>query len=369
MIPDTNNTICWIGLSSIGGVGRATFRKLTQRFGSPAGVLAAPKDGLVEHGGLAPETAEEIVSGTWKDAAAAEAERAESAGIDIVTVDDEAYPAILKDIPDPPLFLYIYGSLRPRDRQAIAIVGTRTPTHYGLTLTHRMAYELAAAGRTIVSGMARGIDTQAHKGALAANGGTIAVLGCGIDIAYPPENRDIRDRIAQIGAVLTEYPFGTRPEPGFFPARNRIISGLAAGTIIVEAAADSGSLITADYAVKQGRRLFAVPGNAGSPRSRGTNSLIKQGAVLVESARDVLAQVGGTVPSRSADDRRQVHLPPLTEGETSVLRQLSSEPKHIDALLGSCGMSAGMLGGVLTALELKGLAVQLPGKYYATPSR
>jgi DNA processing protein len=247
----------------------------------------------------------------------------------------------------------------------VAIVGTRTPTHYGLTLTHRMAYELAAAGTTVVSGLARGIDTQAHKGALAARGRTIAVLGCGVDIAYPPENRELMERIAENGAVVSENPLGTKPESGYFPARNRIISGLAQGTVIVEAAEDSGSLITADYAVKQGRKLFAVPGNAGTRTSRGTNSLIKQGAVLVESAADVLQQLGR---KPHTDAGRPLPLPPLTGEESLVFGALSSEPKHIDLVLREYGGPPGKLSGILTALELKGIIRQLPGKFFVVAS-
>jgi DNA processing protein len=362
MSSDVNNTINWLGLSSIRGVGRTTFRKLVAAFGSPGAVLAASADALREQGDVSQKIAHEITSARWQIAAEEELERAQKAGVAIVTQEEEAYPAALREIPDAPLFLYILGSLRPEDAAAIAIVGTRTATHSGLTLTHRMAYELASAGRSVVSGMARGIDTQAHKGALAAQGRTIAVLGCGIDRTYPPENRDLMKRIAETGAVVTENPFGTPPDGGNFPARNRIISGLAAGTVIVEAAADSGSLITADYTIKQDRALFAVPGTVGAPLSRGTNTLIKQGAVLVETAADVLAHLGSArvLPSKPAERP----LPPLSGDETAVLGSLSTEPTHIDSILAACTGSPGTLSGILTALELKGLVSQLPGKYF-----
>ena len=219
MTRDENNTLCWIGLSSMHGVGRVTARKLVTAFGSPCAVLEASRDELIERGCVTDRIADAIVTAAWRGAAEEEAERAQRSGVTIVSCDDPAYPEMLKGIPDPPLFLYIRGSLRSGDQGAVAIVGTRTPTHYGLTVTHRMAYELAAAGCSVVSGMARGIDTQAHKGALAARGRTIAVLGCGIDRAYPPENRDLMEQIAGAGAVITENPFGTRPEGGFFPAR------------------------------------------------------------------------------------------------------------------------------------------------------
>jgi DNA processing protein len=303
----------------------------------------------------------DIASASWREHAERELEKAREAGVRIIIADDAAYPPALRNTPDPPLFLYIKGSLLHGD--GAAIVGTRKPTHYGLTVTHRMAYELAAAGLTIVSGLARGIDTQAHRGALAAKGRTIAVLGCGIDIVYPPENRDLLERISGSGAVVTENPFGTKPEAGYFPARNRIISGLSRGTVIIEATEDSGSLITANYTIEQGRKLFAVPGNIGSPNSRGTNSLIKRGAVLVESAEDILRSFGIKRP-RSDREHGKQPLPALTRDEECVLGCITSEPRHIDVIMNGSRLAAGRLSGVLITLELKGLAKQLPGKYY-----
>jgi DNA processing protein len=241
------------------GVGRVTFRRLVRNFGSAARVLDASEDELRQNGGLSEKVVSEIRSFPWRERAEAELERAASASVAIVTADGPEFPEPLKNTPDPPLFLYIRGSLLPQDGNAVAMVGTRTPTHYGLTVMHRMAYELASQGITVVSGMARGIDTQAHKGALAAKGRSIAVLGWGIDTTYTPENKGLMEEIARSGAVLTENPFGTKPESGYFPARNRIISGLSAGTVIIEAAEDSGSLITADFTLKQERKLFAVP--------------------------------------------------------------------------------------------------------------
>ena len=364
---DREHTLSWIGLSSIAGVGRATFRRLIRSFGSADRVLRAPPDELRSRSGLSEKIIGEMGSFPWRERAEEELAKADRAGVSILTSDDPAYPGPLRDMPDAPLFLYIRGSLPPNDGSAVALVGTRTPTHYGLTVTHRMAYELASQGITVISGMARGIDTQAHKGALAARGRTIAVLACGIDVAYPPENRGLMEEIARSGAVVTENPFGTKPESGYFPARNRIISGLSAGTVIIEAAEDSGSLITADYTEKQGRKLFAVPGNIGSPTSRGTNSLIKRGALLVETAGDVLAGLGLPPGKKQPVPRRP--LPAMTDDEASVLRSVTGEPKHIDALRAACGVTAGRLSAVLTALELKGLIKQLPGKYFIREER
>jgi DNA processing protein len=359
-------TLSWIGLNTIPGVGRTTFRKLVSRFGTPEQALSASEEELKKTGGLSDTLVNEVRTYPWREHAEQELAKARDAGVAIVTLDDADYPVQLRNSPDPPLYLYVKGELLPEDAKAVAIVGTRKPTHYGLTMTHRIAYELASAGLTIVSGMARGIDTQAHRGALAAKGRTIAVLGCGIDVAYPPENRGLIDQIGRsgLGAVVAENPFGTKPEAGYFPARNRIISGLAQGTVIIEAAEDSGSLITAEYAVKQGRQLFALPGNIGSPNSRGPNSLIKEGALLVEDADDILKalrlpRTGGKRTSPEPAPRI-----PLTQEEEAVFRHITNEPKHIDMIMTESGATAGKISGLLITLELKGLARQLPGKFF-----
>jgi len=363
MQKSTDPVLFWIGLSSIPGVGRITFRKLVAGFGSPEQALVAPRDRLEQVAGLSGKAIDAITAFPWREHAEKELARAEAAGVAIVTLENPAYPDALRITPDPPLFLYVKGALLRDESNAVAIVGTRKPTHYGLTVAYRIAGDLSAGGYTIVSGMARGIDTQAHRGALASQGRTIAVLGCGIDVAYPPENRDLMELIGNAGAVVTENAFGTQPEAGYFPARNRIISGLSQGTVIIEAAEDSGSLITAKYTLEQGRKLFAVPGNIGSPASRGANSLIKQGATLVENAEDIVAGLGA---ARSTTQRTRAPrpIPPLSGEEESVYRCITTEPKHVDAIMNECSASAGKLSGVLITLELKGLAKQLPGKYY-----
>ncbi len=361
----SDSALYWLGLGSIPGVGRVTFRKLVDLFGSPERVLSTSHDDLRKIGGLSEKIASAIGSFPWQEHATREIEKAAEANVMITTADDPAYPENLRTMPDAPLYLYVKGTLRSEDRNAIAIVGTRKPTHYGTTVTRRIASELSSAGFTIVSGMARGIDTHAHRGALAARGRTIAVLGCGIDVVYPPENKGLMEEIGQAGhgAVVTENPFGTQPESGYFPSRNRIISGLSLGTVIIEAAEDSGSLITAKYSLEQGRKLYAIPGNIGSLTSKGTNTLIKQGAVLVDSSDDILRDLGThkqekgqTVPARP--------LPSLTQEENTVFCCLTQEPKHIDSIMTESRAHAGKLGGVLINLELKGLAKQLPGKYF-----
>jgi len=355
----------WIGLSSIPGVGRVTFRKLAQHFGSPERALSASSSELRTISSLSDKVINEIASFSWRAYAEQELAKAREAGIAIIIAGHATYPDALKDTPDPPLFLYVKGGLPQGD--GIAIVGTRKPTHYGLSVTRRISHELASAGLTIVSGLARGIDTQAHRGALDAAGRTIAVLGCGIDVAYPPENRSLIEEISGSGAVVTEYPFGTQPEAGYFPARNRIISGLSRGTVIIEASEDSGSLITAKYAKEQGRKLFAVPGNIGMANSRGSNSLIKQGAALVESAQDILRELNirtaGNRPAGAA-----IALPLLTGDEGPVFHRITNEPKHIDSLMKESGVTPAKISGALLTLELKGLVKQLPGKYYIKES-
>ncbi|MFA5072486.1 MAG: DNA-processing protein DprA [Nitrospirota bacterium] len=357
----SDQTVYWIGLSSIPGVGRMTFRKLVSHFGSPESVLSATRNDLKKVAGLSDKVVEGITQSRWQEFAEREVAQASEKNVAIIIMNDPGYPENLRTIADPPLYLYVRGTLQPDDTRAVAIVGTRKPTHYGRTITHRMAYELAANGFTIVSGMARGIDTQAHRGALAAGGKTIAVLGCGIDIAYPSENKALMEEIAAHGAIVSENPLGTKPEAGYFPARNRIISGLARGTVIIEAAEDSGSLITAKNAHEQQRKLFAVPGNVGSTTSRGPNSLIKDGAILAETAGDIVRALGGTIKP----NKKQSQIPSLTPEEQAVFTCITHEPKHIDVLLHECRSSAGILSGILVSLELKGLAKQLPGKYFA----
>ena len=356
--------LSWIGLNSIPGVGRTTFRKLVSRFGSPEQALSASEEELRERGGLSDALVSELRAYPWREHAEKELAKAKDAGVSIITAEDAAYPAHLRNALDPPLYLYVKGALLPEDANAVAVVGTRKPTHYGLTMTHRIAYELASAGLTIVSGMARGIDTQAHRGALAAKGRTIAVLGCGIDVAYPPENKGLMEQISCSGAVVAENPFGTKPEAGYFPARNRIISGLSQGTVIIEAAEDSGSLITAEYTVKQGRLLFALPGNIGSPNSRGPNSLIKEGALLVERAEDILKALKLTTAREKMTVPEPAPRIPLTREEETVFRCITNEPKHIDLIMTEAGATPGKISGTLFTLELKGLARQLPGKFF-----
>jgi DNA processing protein len=287
---------------------------------------------------------------------------------------DKRYPERLRAIHDPPSVLYCDGMPEPQDRQAVAIVGSRQATPYGLRVTETLAGELAALGFTIVSGCARGIDAAAHRAALAAGGRTIAVLGCGLDVAYPPEHARLQEEIAGHGAVLTEFATGMPPLAAHFPRRNRIISGLALGVVVVEATETSGSLITARLALEQGREVFAVPGPVDAPTSRGPHGLLKQGAKLVEAVDDIVeellpqleqpllrpARVAGPAPACSR--RSEAH--DLTPGERAVLGLVGEDPRHLDDLTEQSRLPAAEVARILLGLELKALVHQLPGQQY-----
>jgi DNA processing protein len=284
----------------------------------------------------------------------------------ILTLGDDAYPKRLKDIYDPPALLYVKGELRREDELAVAIVGSRKTSPYGRWFTEKISQDLAGHGVTIVSGLARGIDSVAHMGALEGGGRTIAVLGCGIDVIYPSENRDLFHQIVGHGAVLSEFPMGSRPEGGHFPRRNRVISGLSIGVVIVQASAKSGSLITAKYALEQGREVFAVPGNVGAEGSRGTNQLIKEGAKLVESSADILEEV---LPQwrREGETAQKAEAPGhgLVGGEKILFELLGETPLHIDAVIRESKLDPGNVSSLLLNLELKGLISQWPGKCFS----
>ncbi|HHW30440.1 MAG TPA: DNA-protecting protein DprA [Clostridiaceae bacterium] len=281
---------------------------------------------------------------------------------------DKSYPDILYNMYDPPLILYSKGCINLNE-MAVAIVGARKATSYGLKTAEKFAFELASYGITVISGMARGIDSQAHIGALKAGGKTIAVLGCGLDIVYPPENRQLMENIINNGAVVSEYPPGTQPLPYNFPARNRIISGLSHGVVVVEAASKSGSLITADFALEQGKEVFAVPGNINNINSRGTNKLIKEGAKLVSDVEDILEEIIEFSVQKIPEKKRKNLIyssiyKELNTVEKSILKELKYEPLHIDRIAEKCNISIQDANVLLTTLELKGIIEQLPGKVF-----
>ncbi|OGP55284.1 MAG: DNA protecting protein DprA [Deltaproteobacteria bacterium RBG_13_52_11] len=350
----------WLALNMVPGVGPITYRNLVARFHAPERVFAASIQELAAVGGIGEKTICAIKEFPAEKMAAEELKKAEDLGGSILTFRDQGYPKNLLEIYDPPPLLYVRGELGDVDPLMVAIVGSRRGSSYGRAMTRRISKELASAGVTVVSGMARGIDTFAHLGALEAGGKTIAVFGCGIDVIYPPENKKLFFDIIGHGAVISEFPLSTPPEGKNFPKRNRIISGVSLGVVIVEATADSGSLITASHALEQGREVFAVPGNVGMATSKGTNRLIKQGAKLVEEAQDILTEIipqyGGVVKK---DD-----LPALSDAEGGILQLLSHTPLHIDEISRMSQMEIQRVSTILLSLELKGVISQLGGKMF-----
>lgn len=283
--------------------------------------------------------------------------------IKTLSIEAEDFPWLLKQIPSPPPILYYLGSLEVLAGPAVAIVGSRRSTFYGQEVAGKLAGELAAMGIAVVSGMALGVDTAAHRGALENGGKTAAVLGCGLDLCYPPQNGKLMEEIASKGVVFSEFPLGTQPLAANFPQRNRIISGLTLGTVVVEATAKSGSLLTANYALEQNREVFAVPGNIGSPYSRGCHRLIKEGARLVESAADIVAELN-LIEGHEEQLSLPLSAPELSDDENKLLQLIPYYPLHIDDLIRSGVFSAASTSSLLLSLELKKLIRQTPGKYF-----
>jgi DNA processing protein len=363
----------WLVLRAVPGLGDAGVRRLIETFGSPQAAQSASLEALVTQGGLPPPVARAIQRGpdaAARRAIARELTRLDDLHLSVVTYLDPLYPSRLRAIHDPPPVLYVTGRLAVEDRQAVAIVGSRRPTTAGRLLTERLGRELAAAGFTVVSGLARGIDAAAHRGALSAGGRTVAVLGCGIDVTYPPEHAALRTEIEASGAVISDLPLGAPPHGGHFPKRNRIISGMSIGVVVTEAGIPSGSLITARLGLEQGREVFAVPGAVGTETSRGPHSLIKQGAKLVEGVEDIIEELLPQLePAFRARLRSRTPAPPgrgpaLSEDEAAVYALFSQEAIHIDDLILRSGRMPGDVSGLLLSMELKGLIRQLPGHSY-----
>lgn len=337
--------------------------ELVERFGSAREAWRASEQDLIATGGFSQESSASLAQRKTRIRPEEEIVRLQKVNTDYILYSETSYPKILKNIFDPPPGLFVRGRLPNEASFSVAIVGSRRPTPYGLAVAEKLALELAQNGVVIVSGLARGVDSAAHQGALAAKGINIAVLGCGVDVVYPRENRVLLEQIIATGAVISEYPLGSPPEAWHFPQRNRIISGLAKATLVVEAGERSGALITADCALEQGREVLAVPGNISSPASKGPNRLIKQGAGLVESVEDILEEIGaGTL--FKADIAKTPPLPRLTAEEEKVYRQLSHASVHLDDLASRSNLPVQDVLAVLMYLELKGLVRQLPGKFY-----
>ena len=358
----------WFALQSAAGIGNRLFKRLIDHFGTPQSVRLASAQQLKQVQGITARLAAGIREQRITDAMRQEVEQATRAGVRIVTLNDPDYPALLLQIPDPPPLLYLKGSLQ-KEAGCVAVVGSRNATSYGLQTARQLGAELAGLGITVVSGMARGIDTAAHRGALEAKGRTVAVLGSGLARVYPASNLELSERIACQGAVISEFAMSTDPEPHHFPMRNRIISGLCLGTVVVEASRKSGSLITARLAADQNREVFAVPGSIRSFKSTGTHTLIKQGAKLIENTADILEEIQHRLQVSAAEAPAAGAQPDpncdLTPDERRVLDALSPYPLHIDDLTRALGMQPAIVARALLQLELKGRVQQSAGKHFA----
>ncbi len=358
-------TYDWLALNFVDGLGKVGYCNLIRKFRSPERVFNASLKDLGGVEGLRQKAIRGIKEFDQTARVNNELKLMHAHGVSLVTLLDDNYPSNLLNIYDPPPFLYVKGELKKEDKIAVAVVGSRFASHYGKLITERISQDIASKGVTIVSGMARGIDTSAHRGALSVKGRTIAVLGCGIDVNYPVENRKIREEIASSGALISEFHMSAPPASSHFPMRNRIISGLSLGVVVVEASHRSGSLITARLALEQGRDVFAVPGSIDSLRSRGTHKLIKEGAKLVEDAEDIftelLPQIKGFAPSTDRTHDSEARL----SGEAkAILELLESGQLQIDTIIAGTGLSSSQVSSTLLDLELSGLIGQLPGKVF-----
>lgn len=362
---DNGEEFYWIGLKAVDGIGNVTFRRLLERFDTPRAALGAAPGELLSVKGMNPAIVDALKAGAWQRFAEAECRRLLSSGARLVTFTATDYPKSLFEIADPPPFLYVRGELLSHE-PSIAIVGSRRATTYGLMTTRSLAEALGRCGISVISGLARGVDTAAHKGALAGGGRTTGVLGCGIDQVYPPENRTLFAEMAEKGCLVSEFPLGTLPLAENFPRRNRIISGLSQGVLVVEATENSGSLITAQYALEHGRDVYAVPGNISFATSRGTNRLIKQGAKLVDCVEDILEELPGFRGATAGEPQGpRPRAFALTPREAAVYELLARSPLHIDDIINQTELTAAEVSSMLLHLELKGAITPLPGTHYA----
>jgi DNA processing protein len=367
-----------VSLNMVAAIGSTRLKKLLEFFGKPQNILNAPADRLMMISGIGEKIAGTI--STFKEEALEkELKEAGKQKVKIITFTDAGYPENLKQIYDPPIVLYVKGTFQAEDSRAIAVVGSRRASYYGLSCAEKFASDLSRRGFTVVSGMARGIDTYAHQGALKAGGRTIAVMGSGFNQIYPPENKDLAGAIARACAVVSEFPMDEMPLPQNFPRRNRVISGLSLGVLIVEAARNSGALITADFALEQGREVFALPGKVDSRHSFGTNGLIKQGAKLVSCAQDIVEEFDTgihagmharmdaateTANRLTALDEKETPAPALTCDETILYHTLSRQPISMDDILEKTHLTHSTLAELIVRLQLKKLIRQLPGKQF-----
>ncbi len=356
-----NELEAMIHINSIEKIGAVKFSNLLKKFGSAKKIVTASMSDFMQVEGMNNSIAESVLNFS---SASIEKELAliKKEKLKIIDFNNKDYPNNLRNIYSPPILFYVKGDLLKRDENAIAIVGSRRATYYGLSTAERLAYKLASLGVTIVSGMARGIDTAAHKGALKAKGRTIAVLGSGFKHIYPPENKEISEKIAKKGAVISEFPMDISPLRQNFPKRNRIISGLSKGVVVVEAAKRSGALITADFALEQGREVFAVPGKIESANSAGVHNLIKQGAKLVDDIEDIVEELNldfSNVIKKQMVDSKQINIQ-----EKEIISLLENGPMYIDNLSKKSKVKVDKLLEILIKLQIKGIIKELPGKEF-----
>jgi len=361
----SENRVEWLSLHLVSGLGNMAFKKLLERFGDPAEVFrAAPRD-LAQVEGLRKQVAQGIAERRFSQDPQTVLRDLENLGARLVVFSDPTYPEPLREIHDPPMVVYAKGLDIPGKTTFVAVVGSRNSTPYGVKTAENLAQGLARRGLGIVSGLARGIDSAAHWGCIEGRGFSVGVLGTGIDSVYPASNKKLFEVMTEKGAVITEFPLKTPPEPKNFPIRNRLISALSRGVIGVEATMKSGSLITASMALEQGREVFAVPGSVHSFKSKGCHFLIKQGAKLVENADDVLDELGlNYAYGAKKDSYTEPPLPPLEDNEKRVYDLLGDYPVHIDDIAREGNMEPGTASAVLMRMELKGIVRQLPGKLF-----
>jgi DNA processing protein len=360
-------TEAYLALNLLPKIGPVRVRRLLEVFGSPERILSARPNQIRQVEGFGEDLAQTIAK--WEEGIDLQRElkRIDELKLTLLTQDDALYPPLLKEIHAPPLVLYVWGELTERDHHAIGVVGSRQATNYGLTHARKMSYQIAFSGYTIISGLARGIDTAAHEGALASNGRTVAVIGSGIGKLYPPENQQLAERIADgRGAVVTEFPVDYNPDKQSFPLRNRIVAGWCTGLLVVEAPARSGALITANQAVEIGRTVYAVPGNIDKPTSAGCNKLIQDGAKLVMDGNEILDDLMVLFPTtkRASKTDTPATMIPLSDEEQKVFATLTTEPSQIDTITERTGLPSHIVSSTLMRLEMKRLARPLPGMNY-----
>jgi DNA processing protein len=364
MKSSANEIRALLTLNAVPGVGSYKTRALVSYFSSAAAVLRASPRELTEVSGIDVKTAANIANNDADAFVDDQLRRMATCDAKILTLWDQRYPELLREIYDPPVLLFVRGKIIAGDRDSVAIVGTRKPSHYGKLVAEKLARDLVGAGVTVVSGLANGIDTVAHATSVVSGGRTIAVLGSGVDVIYPGKNFSLAKEITASGALVSEFPLGTQPDRPNFPRRNRIVCGMSLGVIVVEAGEKSGALITADMALEQNREVFAVPGNINSPQSIGPNELIKHGAKTVTCADDVFEEIECHLLHTQPQDRRKTVQTDLTSEEMSILKLLSHEPAHVDQLAINANETTARVLAILLSLELKNQIKQIPGKMF-----